>query len=157
MEKCPSPEGLSGKHFSGLYALLARPATSLSIRECEDMLDSLLGIIFGPSGSKSIHSAVFLTRCLSCCPYSCWEEVLHVITSINFNVYLSINQSESYYILWVLVLLLNLHCSMLLVVRKTTSLATMKEFEKSSKRIDNVKIGLRCCERRSVTRTCVFR
>ena len=62
-----------------------------------------------------------------------------MITSINFNVYLSINQSESYYILWPLLLLLNLHYLMLLVVRRSTSLVILKEFEKSNKRIGDVK------------------
>ena len=62
-----------------------------------------------------------------------------MITSINFNVYLSINQSESYYILWALLLLLNLHYLMLLVVRRSTSLVILKEFEKSNKRIGDVK------------------
>ena len=62
-----------------------------------------------------------------------------MITSINFNVYLSINQSESYHILWALLLLLNLHYLMLLVVRRSTSLVILKEFEKSNKRIGDVK------------------
>ena len=62
-----------------------------------------------------------------------------MITSINFNVYLSINQSESYYILWALLLLLNLHYLMLLVVRRSMSLVILKELEKSKKRIDDVK------------------
>ena len=100
----PNPSDLSGWRFYGLYALLSRSATS-SLRESKAVLDAILEFIFGLDGaadsadSASVPSLAFLTRCLSCCPYSSWEEVLHVITSVNLRVYLTINQSEAYDIL----------------------------------------------------------
>ena len=107
----------SGWCFYGLYSLLSRSATS-SLRECKEVLDAILEFAFGlNSGANGganggandrangganggdIASLAFLTRCLSCAPYGCWEEVLHVITSVNLRVYLSINQSEAFDIL----------------------------------------------------------
>lgn len=91
----------SGWCFYGLYSLLSRSATS-SLRECKEVLDAILEFAFGVNGGANggdIASLAFLTRCLSCAPYGCWEEVLHVITSVNLRVYLSINQSEAFDIL----------------------------------------------------------
>lgn len=103
----------SGWCFYGLYSLLSRSATS-SLRECKEVLDAILDFAFGLNSSANgrangrangganggdIASLAFLTRCLSCAPYGCWEEVLHVITSVNLRVYLSINQSEAFDIL----------------------------------------------------------
>ena len=114
----PSPASdPSGWCFYGLYSLLSRSATS-SLRECKEVLDAILDFAFGLNSSANggangrangrangganggdIASLAFLTRCLSCAPYGCWEEVLHVITSVNLRVYLSINQSEAFDIL----------------------------------------------------------
>ena len=111
--RAASLPGPSGWCFYGLYSLLSRSATS-SLRECREVLDAILEFAFGlNSGAKDaakdaakdgakggdIASLAFLTRCLSCAPYGCWEEVLHVITSVNLRVYLSINQSEAFDIL----------------------------------------------------------
>ena len=47
-----------------------------------------------------LDEVVYLTKCLSVFPYNTLDEVLDVIVGINGMVYLLINQSENYDILF---------------------------------------------------------
>ena len=52
-----------------------------------------------------LDEVIYLTKCLSIFPYSSLDEVLDVIIGINGMVYLLINQSENYDILYIHILM----------------------------------------------------